>query len=401
MPLIRSELLIALVAMALQHSRHQMLLGILAPMLLASPIASAIGAESAGEEWRRLARIALPATVPAVMASGVFGLMMPIEQTEGATAPISALSAVPPGLRSKPVLNDYAFGGFLIFEHVRPFIDARVEVYGDGMMSLYDKLRSADREAVEDALRRYDVPWTLSAPDNRIVAPLDREPGWRRLYVDATAVVHMRDTAIRPKGPGGRLTPRERRSKENSGPRRYSRYGARVLPGSFRTPSGQSAARDKLLLQIDARDKVDRRHAQRFGSVHVGGRVVDEQEFGRPAPGALKQDFIDARVRLDEADMTRNDAVVEFAQEIVLALGKHEGFVSEIAERVDRLAGRAQSAQQRDIFLDRFAKRLNPALVEHAYFLGEFRKAFGPRGDRSSEVLGDVRVRNKVHPKRS
>ena len=202
MPPIRAILLIALVAMALQHSRHQVLLGILAPMLLARPIAAAIGGESAGEEWRRVARIALTATVAAAMAIGVVRLMMPIEQTDGASAPISALSAVPPELRRRPVLNDYAFGGFLIFEHVRPFIDARVELYGDGMLSLYDKLRSGDHEAVEDALKRYDIAWTLFAPDNRIVATLDREPGWRRLYADATAVVHVRDTALGPKGLG-------------------------------------------------------------------------------------------------------------------------------------------------------------------------------------------------------
>jgi hypothetical protein len=202
MPPIRAILLIALVAMALQHSRHQVLLGILAPMLLARPIAAAIGAESAGEEWRRVARIALPATVAAVMAIGVFRLIMPIEQTDRASAPISALSAVPRELRRKAVLNDYAFGGFLIFEHVRPFIDARVELYGDGMLSLYDKLRSGDREAVEEALKRYNIAWTIFAPDNRIVAALDREPGWRRLYADATAVVHVRDTALGPKGLG-------------------------------------------------------------------------------------------------------------------------------------------------------------------------------------------------------
>jgi hypothetical protein len=199
MPPVRAMLLIALVAMALQHSRHQVLLGILAPMLLARPIAAAIGAGSAGQEWWPVARIVLPTTAAAVMAIGVFRLMMPIEQTDGASAPISALSAVPGELRRKAVLNDYAFGGFLIFEHVRPFIDARVELYGDGMLSLYDKLRSGDREAVEDALRRYDIAWTLFAPDNRIVATLDREPGWRRLYADATAVVHVRDTALGPK----------------------------------------------------------------------------------------------------------------------------------------------------------------------------------------------------------
>jgi hypothetical protein len=195
MPPIRAALIVALVAMALQHSRHQVLLGILAPMLLARPIAVAFGARSAGGEWRRVARIALIATGTAVMAIGVVRLMTPIEQTDGASAPISALSAVPPELRRKPVLNDYAFGGFLIFEHVRPFIDARVELYGDGMLNLYDKLRSGDREAVEDALKRYDIAWTILAPDSRIVAALDREPGWRRLYADATAIVHVRDGA--------------------------------------------------------------------------------------------------------------------------------------------------------------------------------------------------------------
>jgi hypothetical protein len=202
MPPIRAILLIGLVAMALQHSRHQVLLGILAPMLLARPIAAAIGAESAGEEWRRVARIALTATVAAMAAIGVVRLMTPIERTDVASAPISALSAVPPELRRKPVLNDYAFGGFLIFEHVRPFIDARVELYGDSMLSLYDKLRGGDREAVEDVLKRYDVAWTIFAPDNRIVTTLDRDPGWRRLYADATAVVHVRDMAPPPKGLG-------------------------------------------------------------------------------------------------------------------------------------------------------------------------------------------------------
>ncbi len=192
MPPIRVALIIGLVAMALQHSRHQMLLGILAPMLLARPIAVAIRAERPSEEWRRIARIALPLTIAATLAIGGVRLLMPIEPIDGPSAPISALSAVSPELRRKPVLNDYAFGGFLIFEHVRPFIDARVELYGDKMMSLYDKLRSGDHEAVDTALKRYDIAWTIFAPGDRIVAVLDREPGWRRLYSDATAVVHVR-----------------------------------------------------------------------------------------------------------------------------------------------------------------------------------------------------------------
>ena len=52
---IRAALLIALIAMALQHSRHQALIAILAPMLLARPIAAAIGGGPIVGERRRLA----------------------------------------------------------------------------------------------------------------------------------------------------------------------------------------------------------------------------------------------------------------------------------------------------------------------------------------------------------
>jgi hypothetical protein len=194
-PPIRAALILALIAMALQHSRHQVLLGIIAPMLLAAPIASAFGAAPQGDEWRRVARVALPAAVAALLAIGAVRLIAPIERTDGAAAPISALGAVPQELRRKPVLNDYAFGGYLIFEHVRPFIDARVELYGDPMLNLYDKLQSGDRDALETTLKRYDIAWTILAPNSRIAAALDREPGWRRLYSGPTAVVHVREAA--------------------------------------------------------------------------------------------------------------------------------------------------------------------------------------------------------------
>jgi len=100
-PPIRAGLLVALVAMALQHSRHQVLLGILAPMLLARPVAVAFSAEHRGEEGR-VARIAVAATVAAAFAIGAMRLIAPVERTDGAAAPISALSAVPADLRRKP-----------------------------------------------------------------------------------------------------------------------------------------------------------------------------------------------------------------------------------------------------------------------------------------------------------
>jgi len=48
---------------------------------------------------------------------------------------------------------------------------------------------------VESTLERYGIAWTIFSPDARIVAILDRTPGWRRLHSDATAVVQARDGA--------------------------------------------------------------------------------------------------------------------------------------------------------------------------------------------------------------
>ena len=93
------------------------------------------------------------------------------------------------------MLNDYSFGGYLIFSGVQPFIDGRADMYGDAMLGLYRKLVGGDPEAISDTLKRYRISWTIFAPDARIVALLDREPGWRRLYADRTAIVHVHDAA--------------------------------------------------------------------------------------------------------------------------------------------------------------------------------------------------------------
>src|SRR5277367_5638118 len=72
---IRAALLLALIAMALQHSRHQALLAILAPMLLAKPIAAAIDGAPTAEERRRVTQTALAVAVAAALAIGAARLI--------------------------------------------------------------------------------------------------------------------------------------------------------------------------------------------------------------------------------------------------------------------------------------------------------------------------------------
>ncbi len=135
-PPIRAALVCALLAMALSHARHAQLLGLLAPMLLARPIAAAIGARRPPEPARAVARVALAASLAVALPMAAVRLAEPTAPVEGPSAPISALAAVPPTLRAEPVLNAYGFGGYLIWSGVRPFIDGRADMYGGAMLGL-------------------------------------------------------------------------------------------------------------------------------------------------------------------------------------------------------------------------------------------------------------------------
>jgi hypothetical protein len=189
---IRAALLLGLVHMSLQHARHQMLLAIFAPMLLAGPIAAALDARAKASAPRLPRGFALGALALAVVITAA-RLALPIARGDSASAPMTALAAVPADLRAKPVLNAYSFGGYLIHEGVRPFIDGRADMFGDAFMGRYARLQDGDLEALAETLKHYDIAWTIFAPSQRIVAELDREPGWRRLYADRFAVVQARE----------------------------------------------------------------------------------------------------------------------------------------------------------------------------------------------------------------
>jgi hypothetical protein len=53
-----------------------------------------------------------------------------------------------------------------------------------------------DSDELPKLLDAYSISWTLIAPERPAALLLDHLPGWRRLYDDDVAVVHVRtDTA--------------------------------------------------------------------------------------------------------------------------------------------------------------------------------------------------------------
>ena len=107
--------------------------------------------------------------------------------------PVTALSHVPPSIARTPVFNQYSLGGYLMFIGVRPFIDGRADMYGDAFMTNYGRIvTDQDIAALQQTFAKYGVVWTVFAPGHPFNAFLDELPGWRLLYQDKFAVVHVR-----------------------------------------------------------------------------------------------------------------------------------------------------------------------------------------------------------------
>ncbi len=189
-PPLRLALLLILLHMALQHERQLIILAVVAPLLLVEPLAEALDQRATAMRPGHAAWAAF-----ALGAAVLLGLRFafPLARQDGATTPASALEHVPAALAARPVINTYGFGGYLIFKGVRPFIDGRSDMYGDAHFKRDLAIMAGDRKAFDAAVAQYGVAWTLLAPDEALVGVLDATPGWRRLYADRYAVVHIRD----------------------------------------------------------------------------------------------------------------------------------------------------------------------------------------------------------------
>jgi hypothetical protein len=193
-PLLRLLLLLLLLHMSLQHARHVFVAAMVAALLLAPCVAQASGAARAAARVNAKPLAWLVAAAAALVLIGGRAAVA-VERGDEPNMPQTALAHVPAWLRAKPVLNDYGFGGYLIFEGVRPFIDGRTDMYGDAFMARYARIVSPDPAALDAAIRQYQIAWTILPPDSPVVAEMDHEPGWRRLYADRYAVVHVRQSA--------------------------------------------------------------------------------------------------------------------------------------------------------------------------------------------------------------
>lgn len=191
-PPMRMLLLLFLLGMALLHVRHQTWFAIAAALIVPR------GFAAPSIEKRESLRPAISprAAFAAAFLPALLALFLPIRPNEGASYPAGLLAAVPPELRSRPVFNEYGFGGPLILAGVRPFIDGRADMYGDAFFKEYSRIEGGDFARFTKAADRYGIQWTMMQnADKRLIAALDASPDWRRHASDKVGVIHVRRAA--------------------------------------------------------------------------------------------------------------------------------------------------------------------------------------------------------------
>jgi hypothetical protein len=205
LPPTRVLILLLLVHMALRHGRYAELVGFVGPLLVAPALgpqfAARPGRHQVGFLDRGMAALARPAgpgglaiAGMVLLAASAVGLRGGVEHGADAITPAAALAAVAGHHVAGPVFNDYAFGGYLIFAGIEPFIDGRY-FYGDAFIARYVAAASLASDELPQLLAEYRIAWTLLGAKSPAVVLLDHLPGWRRLYADEVAVVHVRTEA--------------------------------------------------------------------------------------------------------------------------------------------------------------------------------------------------------------
>jgi hypothetical protein len=205
LPIWRLLFVIGLIHMALQSMRHGDLLAILAPLLAWPSLGPQLrarmtegGLTIVGQSFAALARAST--WLGYVSAAGIAGVMCaasvvkPLAPVDSPSTPVSATAAAIGMRLTGPVFNGEGFGGFLIFNKIRTFIDGRIEMYGDDYLARYLAAERGDESSLSSMITNYHIEWTMLPPQSGAALLLKHFPGWERVYADQYAVIDRKDS---------------------------------------------------------------------------------------------------------------------------------------------------------------------------------------------------------------
>jgi hypothetical protein len=194
LPPTRILLVLGLLHMAVAQGRATEILALLAPMVLAVPLAEQIGrAETSSASATRPSRGLLFAGVAIVlMAATVAYASVARFEPNARQSPVAAVVALKK-MNFTRVFNDYDFGGYLIYSGVAPFIDGRTDIYGEKFFVDHNAASGLmEPDNLFRMLEEYQIEATLMRTQSAATKLLDHMDGWQKVYSDDIATIHVR-----------------------------------------------------------------------------------------------------------------------------------------------------------------------------------------------------------------
>ncbi len=194
LPPMRILVLLGLLHMALAQGRAAEILALVAPMLLAEPLARHVeGAASSVSNTFAPPRGALFAGLAITLVAGTFAygsVHRFAPHMHG--APVAAVTELKK-LHVSRVFNDYDFGGYLIASGVPTFIDGRTELFGEKFFVDHNNASGLmEPENLFRLLDQYKIEATLMRTQSAATKLLDHMDGWQKIYSDDIATIHLR-----------------------------------------------------------------------------------------------------------------------------------------------------------------------------------------------------------------
>jgi hypothetical protein len=188
----RIILVLGLLYMALSHVRNIEIFALLTPLVVLAPLAAQFQLQAG-----RSARMPFPVASAAVLVAVLGGLTWAFAANQrfsppAAQAPAMAVDALQ-ARHAKRILNDLAFGGYLISRNQPVFIDGRAELYGERFgLAFHGALQLQSVGLLIDLLKDHDIDAVLLSPSTPAASLLDRLDGWQRVHADDIAVAYVR-----------------------------------------------------------------------------------------------------------------------------------------------------------------------------------------------------------------
>jgi len=113
--------------------------------------------------------------------------------------PVGAAAWVQQNRPHPRLFNEYGWGGFLIYTFTPDravYMDGREEMYGERFFDRFVRTIGAE-PGWQQTLRDAKIDAAILAPGGALATAMDNDPGWRRSYADAVAVVYVpSDSAV-------------------------------------------------------------------------------------------------------------------------------------------------------------------------------------------------------------